>query len=922
MTFTFPNNASNTQFKHHQQQQSNTPTSSNFTESALPTNNENAATATINKPTTSAVKKHQLKQKTCNNSLSSLNSNASDTTIFESPSQSTPFESKSSHKPDSLSTDTLVEDKLFSSLQRPPPPQAASQGQHSYNQSLDSHRSLNLLDEAEELEGEDTKDDKTAFKPSEPISATPKSALPLYNEHKAFPFPATTSTPGTPAAPALPSSTPPQKPSTNQPSPHLEKQKTSSLDESLKAIQQQQKKRINSIPSSNYRPKIEGLSDRFKYPRRIEMGAQAASSKNIVLDIRPSAQYSKAHIKDSINLCLPSTLLKRATFSFERSVDALGERQRDRFADFFNRISETSSGNLIVCDSTPNSCNLYHMCVKIANCPLFMSSPTRQVLLMDFELDELYALFPDLFESCGSAVATGSSSNSGSASAAGSSNSGISVNNYLPPLIIPGNDANNVHGNLGSNSLAEVSSPHNSAATPILSSNFALPSQTRTFKLRHNEELFNDDQLYSNPGTATTSCSNVNPFEYASAQLFKLNNIPSDHSKIPLWMKSTILDSNDAPVTTKINQDFHQLEKLEQKRLLEAFSLDRANSQQKQEGNSWNQGDGNKENASPTNVDINEGEIIPKISCGIEFGHKNRYMDIYLYDHSRVELGHVNKANDNDQVPVFENYINASLIEPPEKYSNNNNNQIKNRYIATQGPLDETMGDLWKMVVQFKIPLIVSLTDSIENGVTKCAPFWQSGIYKSYKDAIKVSLIEENKLDESLILRKFNVDCNSASSSSSNPGEYDCESQFDNSQGLEVYQIQLLSWADMWSLTNPQDILKIIKLKQSILANIQLARKNKDNSDNDDQLTTLVHCSAGCGRTGTFCVIDTIINYIEQKRAQQYGEMNDDFDSDPIFEITNHYRKLRISMVQTLTQYYMIYEALLDYYCKNGGNHE
>ena len=30
-------------------------------------------------------------------------------------------------------------------------------------------------------------------------------------------------------------------------------------------------------------------------------------------------------------------------------------------------------------------------------------------------------------------------------------------------------------------------------------------------------------------------------------------------------MKSTILDSNDAPVTTKINQDFHQLEKLEQK---------------------------------------------------------------------------------------------------------------------------------------------------------------------------------------------------------------------------------------------------------------------------------------------------------------------------------------------------------------------
>jgi protein-tyrosine phosphatase len=371
-----------------------------------------------------------------------------------------------------------------------------------------------------------------------------------------------------------------------------------------------------------------------------------------------------------------------------------------------------------------------------------------------------------------------------------------------------------------------------SANTPILSTNFTLPTKCKSFKIRHNEEL------------PTIPCGN--PFEENTANLFKLGNIPNDCSRIPRWVTETILDKSGRPITHRINDQFYALEKLEQKRLITALSLNTVN------------------DISPMN------EVAPKISCGIEFGNKNRYKDIFLYDHSRVELGHINN-NPNDIL----NYINASYIEPPEKFRH-----PQSKYIATQGPLDETMGDLWKLVMMRKIPLVISLTDSIENGVMKCAPFWQSGIYKSYEDTIKVTVVDNEEVEENLIVRTFKIKCN-------------------DEPTRKVKQIQLLSWPDMGTTSNPEDILKVIELKQKIL---------QESSEEDK--TTLVHCSAGCGRTGTLCVIDTLINYLND----QNGRDDVDTNEDPVFEITNHFRKLRISMVQTLKQYYLIYETLLSYF--------
>ncbi|XP_029654553.2 receptor-type tyrosine-protein phosphatase alpha [Octopus sinensis] len=74
---------------------------------------------------------------------------------------------------------------------------------------------------------------------------------------------------------------------------------------------------------------------------------------------------------------------------------------------------------------------------------------------------------------------------------------------------------------------------------------------------------------------------------------------------------------------------------------------------------------------------------------------KNRYKTILPYDHSRVRL-QPDEMSSSD-------YINANFIS----------NQ---RYIACQGPTQNTVTDFWRMVWQLKCNTIVMLTDIVENG--------------------------------------------------------------------------------------------------------------------------------------------------------------------------------------------------------------
>ena len=65
-----------------------------------------------------------------------------------------------------------------------------------------------------------------------------------------------------------------------------------------------------------------------------------------------------------------------------------------------------------------------------------------------------------------------------------------------------------------------------------------------------------------------------------------------------------------------------------------------------------------------------------------------------------------------------------------------------------------------------------------------------------------------------------------------------------------------------------------------------------------ETLPVLVHCSAGCGRTGTICAIDFVWGLLRT------GKLTEDFS---LFELVKDMRRQRVAMVQTVDQYILVH---------------
>ncbi|MGH0151601.1 UNVERIFIED_CONTAM: hypothetical protein FKN15_020763 [Acipenser sinensis] len=89
--------------------------------------------------------------------------------------------------------------------------------------------------------------------------------------------------------------------------------------------------------------------------------------------------------------------------------------------------------------------------------------------------------------------------------------------------------------------------------------------------------------------------------------------------------------------------------------------------------------------------------------------NKNRYKNILPFDHTRVML------NDKEINELGSDYINANIIMP-EVEVKCNNTKPKKSYIATQGCLQNTISDFWRMVFQENSRVIVMTTKEVERG--------------------------------------------------------------------------------------------------------------------------------------------------------------------------------------------------------------
>lgn len=667
-------------------------------------------------------------------------------------------------------------------------------------------------------------------------------------------------------------------------------------DLTVESIKKQQVKRLNQLPQQpNYHDQLQSLSPQIiKYInfqeldnliKNTEIDPVLKLPNFLMIDIRPFADYISNHVIDSINVCLPSTLLKRSNFGLKRCINSLPDYEKLIFLNYLamnddnkrqNKIFENSKIKvgkfglpaILLYENNNNSQNLYHMCKKFIDNSFWDQESQPPIYLLDFEFNQIPQSYLESGKLEKFKIVDSISSTPSPIKPADVS----SPKQNLPTR--PKSSSMNEVPTLASVRQRPLLTMKNltlqDCSTPILP-NFKLPTNlTNQFKIRHNEELIEDGD-----------------FKLSQQSTFKLNYY-DESMVLPNWIKNAIDTNSD------IIEEFTKLEKFEKRRLNLALgnSTTTPMTSLHQQSNNMNPFfptlDSSSSLISPGGTTI---ESSPSISCGLDYGHKNRYKDIFLYDHSRVKLNDFDKPQQCD-------YINASYLNPINNLADLLIDNHKDgygsltkmlKYIATQGPLDQTIGDFWKCVVNHHVPLVLSLTNEFEDGIKKCARFWESGTYKSNDNMIQVELLNEEQVKSNdeiyMIIRHFKI-------------------IMDNTIVHETLQVQLLTWPDMSSCLTPKDLVLIIALKNHLLQNIRL-----DNVE----YPTIIHCSAGCGRTGTLCTIDSIINIIKYNSRLNDGERNIELNFNPVYSMVNNFRKQRISMVQTLRQYYLIYDTLLIY---------
>lgn len=244
--------------------------------------------------------------------------------------------------------------------------------------------------------------------------------------------------------------------------------------------------------------------------------------------------------------------------------------------------------------------------------------------------------------------------------------------------------------------------------------------------------------------------------------------------------------------------------------------------------------------------------------AGQEEGNKlkNRYTNIVAYDHTRVYLQTLPGHPDS-------HYINANYIDSYNQ---------QGAYIATQGPLQNTIEDFWRMVWEQRCQVIVMITKLEERGRRKCERYWPSkGMSERFRD-IEVSMDGKEKFC-TYVLRTFNL-------------RYKPR-RHGKAQEMTVKHYHYIDWPDHGVPSHTLPVLDFV------------LRSSEANPEGAGPI--IVHCSAGVGRTGTYIVIDSML-----KQIKDCGKVN-------VFGFLKRIRTQRNYLVQTEEQYVFIHDVLLEW---------
>ncbi|CAF89510.1 unnamed protein product, partial [Tetraodon nigroviridis] len=224
---------------------------------------------------------------------------------------------------------------------------------------------------------------------------------------------------------------------------------------------------------------------------------------------------------------------------------------------------------------------------------------------------------------------------------------------------------------------------------------------------------------------------------------------------------------------------------------------------------------------------------------------KNRYNNILPYDSTRVKLSYLEDDPCSD-------YINASYVP---------GNNYRREYNPAQGPLPGTKDDFWRMVWEHGVCNVV---------MVKCDQYWPPDAEPLYYGDLVIQKLSESVLPEWTI-REFRISSESGCA-----------------QPRRLRHFHYTVWPDHGVPESTQSL-------------VQFTRTVRDYVDRSPSTgATVVHCSAGVGRTGTFIALDRVLQQLDAKGTVDLYSC--------VFDMRLH----RQHMVQTEGQYTFLHQCVRD----------
>ncbi|OQR73621.1 tyrosine-protein phosphatase non-receptor type 11-like [Tropilaelaps mercedesae] len=271
---------------------------------------------------------------------------------------------------------------------------------------------------------------------------------------------------------------------------------------------------------------------------------------------------------------------------------------------------------------------------------------------------------------------------------------------------------------------------------------------------------------------------------------------------------------------------------------------------------------------------------------------RNRYKNILPFDDTRVVLKRPGQVN---------GYINANYIRVDEQGLFDTDPTACKVYIATQGPLANTIEDFWHMVWQENCRVVVMTTKETERGKSKCVRYWpekkrEPVDYGSYS----VETVTETSTGD-YTLRELEL------------------TEATSGERRRIYHFHFTAWPDHGVPSDPGCVLNFLEQVNAKQEEANTANKGRpvaESVNSTDSISApstgtwnpsgtagpiVVHCSAGIGRTGTFIVIDLIVDEVKRRGLA--------VDID-ILRTIRMLRRQRSGMVQTEAQYKFVYLAV------------